>query len=137
MSNSTKTNCCTVKPSLKDSQKRSHGAKNLAKKYHKIFLPAKEIHAQPEGGKRFTLQKIASGPCPCTLKELCYGETGLKSLAKHFNFVVCNSCQSSSSLTILVPLFIIIIIIIITIITMMMMMMMVMMTMMMIILSQL
>ena len=29
---------------------------------------------------------------------------GLKSLAKLFNFVVCNPCQSSPSLTILVPL---------------------------------
>ena len=29
---------------------------------------------------------------------------GLKSLAKHFNFVVCNPCKSSPSLTILVPL---------------------------------
>ena len=34
---------------------------------------------------------------------------GLKSLAKLFNFVVCNPCQSSSSLTILVPLWFIII----------------------------
>ena len=29
---------------------------------------------------------------------------GLKSLAKFFNFVVCNPCQSSPSLAILVPL---------------------------------
>ena len=34
---------------------------------------------------------------------------GLKSLAKLFNFVVCNPCQSSPSLTILVPLWFIII----------------------------
>ena len=34
---------------------------------------------------------------------------GLKSLAKLFKFVVCNSCQSSPSLTILVPLWFIII----------------------------
>ena len=34
---------------------------------------------------------------------------GLKSLAKRFNFVVCNPCQSSPSLTILVPLWFIII----------------------------
>ena len=34
---------------------------------------------------------------------------GLKSLAKLFNFVVCNLCQSSPSLTILVPVWFIII----------------------------
>ena len=34
---------------------------------------------------------------------------GLKSLAKLFDFVVCNPCQSSPSLTILVPLWFIII----------------------------
>ena len=34
---------------------------------------------------------------------------GLKSLAKLFNFVVCNPSQSSASLTILVPLWFIII----------------------------
>ena len=34
---------------------------------------------------------------------------GLESLAKLFNFVVCNPCQSSPSLTILVPLWLIII----------------------------
>ena len=34
---------------------------------------------------------------------------GLKSLAKLFNFVVCNPCQSSPSLTILVPLWFIIV----------------------------
>ena len=34
---------------------------------------------------------------------------GLKSLAKLFNFVVCNPCQSSPSLTILVPLWFVII----------------------------
>ena len=34
---------------------------------------------------------------------------GLKSLAKFFNFVVCNPCQSSPSLTILVALWIIIV----------------------------
>ena len=33
---------------------------------------------------------------------------GLKSLAKLFNFVVCNPCESSPSLTILVPLWFII-----------------------------
>ena len=33
---------------------------------------------------------------------------GLKSLAKLFNFVVCNQCQSSPPLTILVPLWFII-----------------------------
>ena len=34
---------------------------------------------------------------------------GLQSLAKLFNFVVCNPCQSSPSLTILVPWWLIII----------------------------
>ena len=43
------------------------------------------------------------------LKELSQGYMGLKSLAKLFNFVVCNLCQSSLSLTILVPLWFIII----------------------------
>ena len=43
------------------------------------------------------------------LKELSQGYMGLKSVAKLFNFVVCNLCQASPSLTILVPLWFIII----------------------------
>ena len=42
-------------------------------------------------------------------KELCHGQMGLTSLAKLFNCIVCNPCQSSPSLTILVPLWFIII----------------------------
>ena len=43
------------------------------------------------------------------LKELRQVKMSLKSLAKLFNFVVCNLGQSSPSLTILVPLWLIII----------------------------